>query len=88
MPIIDDMYERDSDGRENESDEHELKPCRCGSDVELCRGDDDYYIYCPKCKLKTFSDRVYDNITDNCDRLIDVWNGRDSDGNDSKRADT
>ena len=58
---------------------NELKPCQCGSDVELCRGDDDYYIYCPKCKLKTFSDRVYDNITDNCDRLIEVWNRRAKD---------
>ncbi len=57
----------------------ELKPCQCGSDVELCRGDDDYYIYCPKCKLKTFSDRVYDNITDNCDRLVEVWNERADD---------
>ena len=54
----------------------ELKPCQCGSYVELCRDDDDYYIYCPKCKLKTFSSRVYDNITDNCDRLVEVWNRR------------
>lgn len=60
--------------------ENELKPCQCGSDVELCRGDDDYYIYCPKCRLKTFSDRVYDNIIDNCDRLIEAWNRRANDG--------
>ena len=24
--------------------ENELKPCQCRSAVELCRGDDDYYI--------------------------------------------
>jgi hypothetical protein len=60
--------------------EDKLNPCLCGSDVELCRDDDDYYIYCPKCKLKTFSDRVYDNITDNCDRLIEVWNRMVEDG--------
>lgn len=60
--------------------ENKLNPCQCGSNVELCRGDDDYYIYCPKCKLKTSSDRVYDNITDNCDRLIEVWNRRVKDG--------
>ena len=62
--------------------ENELKPCQCRSAVELCRGDDDYYIYCPKCKLKTFSERVYDNITDNCDRLIEAWNGRKHNGMD------
>ena len=64
---------------------NELKPCQCGSHVELCRGDDDYYIYCPKCKLKTFSARVYDNITDNCDRLIEIWNRRADDGRDYKK---
>lgn len=37
--------------------ENKLNPCLCGNDVELCRGDDDYYIYCPKCKLKTFQIR-------------------------------
>ena len=60
--------------------ENELKPCKCGSPVELRRGDGDFYIYCPKCKLKTFSERFYDNITDNCDRLLDAWNRRADDG--------
>ena len=59
----------------------ELRCCPfCGNDAELVRGEDDFYIFCPTCKMCAKTADRYDNITDTCDKTIETWNRRVGDG--------